>query len=67
MSYENFPVERMKKDRKFPVRDLRKDEIDKLKQKEFLDELLEEEAEVLALFIDRYKNYKNKEGGKENG
>ncbi|ERM91237.1 hypothetical protein O163_11435 [Caldanaerobacter subterraneus subsp. yonseiensis KB-1] len=29
MSYKNFPIERMRKDRKFLIRDLRKDEIDK--------------------------------------
>ncbi|HHY79752.1 MAG TPA: hypothetical protein GX516_05240 [Thermoanaerobacter sp.] len=40
----------------------REKEILKQKQKEFLDELLEEEVEILALFIDRYEKYKNKEG-----
>jgi len=67
MSYKNFLIERISKDRKFPVRDLRKDEIDKLKQKEkeFLDELLEEEADILAKFIHKYENYKNKKGGKK--
>ncbi|KHO63158.1 hypothetical protein THYS13_12700 [Thermoanaerobacter sp. YS13] len=67
MSYKNFPIGKTRKDRKFPARDLRKDEIEYLKQKEkeFLDELLEEEADILAKFIHKYENYKNKKGGKE--
>jgi uncharacterized protein YaaN involved in tellurite resistance len=67
MNYENFSMGKMRKDRKFLVRDLTKDEIDKLKQKEkeFLDELLEEEADILAEFIDRYEKYKNQKGGEE--
>jgi len=32
MSYKNFPIGKTRKDRKFPARDLRKDEINKLKQ-----------------------------------
>jgi hypothetical protein len=63
MNYKELPIGSIKKDRKFLARDLYESEIEKIeqKQKEFLDELLEEEAETLALFINKMKNHKNKE------